>query len=408
MMKAINLVSARKIGLVASALAGSVLLVTSCTSPVDSVIFLDDAGRGGIFEQPDGEAPSVAPDAASHLLCVGTTCPDGFGTCASGGGPAYKCGTDLKRDVDHCGACGNKCLHYGRLHMTSRCIEGGCELECWSPKMPGDEGEWRNCNGKVDDGCEVDVNTDDKNCGACGNVCANGVPCVEGKCGCPSGQIACDGACVDPLHDNGNCGGCGITCEQTDGPCTLPDTAYYGCAGGVCGAPKCRGSSGDCNNDLGDPECNTDGCEVEDINFDPNNCGGCGIKCDTEAGEKCINGKNGAYCAVQCVGKGMTFCPLLGCRDFLNDSTACGSCTNVCPEAGPNQLRACRKGLCELDCLPGFGDCNGDPSDGCETNLLAHPGNCGTCGNACDLNAGQPCIHGKCLMTECSDAGKVN
>ena len=152
MMKAINLVSARKIALAASALAGSVILVTSCTSPVDSVIFLDDAGRGGIFEQPDGEAPSVAPDAASLLLCVGTTCPEGFGTCASGGGPAYKCGTDLKRDVDHCGACGNKCRHYGRLHMTSRCIEGGCELECWSPKIPGDGGEWRNCNGKVDDG----------------------------------------------------------------------------------------------------------------------------------------------------------------------------------------------------------------------------------------------------------------
>ena len=73
-------------------------------------------------------------------------------------------------------------------------------------------------------------------------------------------------------------------CDPTDGPCSLPETAYYGCGGGVCGAPKCQGTSGDCNKDLADPECNTDGCEVEDIVFDPNNCGGCGIKCKTEDG----------------------------------------------------------------------------------------------------------------------------
>ncbi len=365
-----------------------------------------DAGLGFIPDEDSGSLTATEPDSVQSL-CIGTSCPEGLATCESNGGPAYKCGTDLKRDPEHCGACGNKCLHYAPLHMTSRCIEGGCELECWSPQTPGNEGEWRNCNDKIDDGCETDVSSDEKNCGACGNVCAGGTPCIEGKCGCPAGQIVCDGMCTDPMTDDFNCGGCGNMCFPDEGPCSLPDSAYYGCGGGVCGAPKCQGSRGDCNQDLADPSCSTDGCEVEDIVFDPDNCGGCGIKCNTEAGEMCIPGQNGSYCAVECAGDSTTFCPLLGCRDILNDPTACGSCTNVCPDAGPNQLRACRKGICELECLPGFGDCNGDPSDGCETNLLAHPGNCGACGNSCDVAAGQPCIHGKCLMTEC-DAGGVN
>lgn len=34
-------------------------------------------------------------------------------------------------------------------------------------------------------------------------------------------------------------------------------------------------------------------------------------------------------------------------------------------------------------CAHGFGDCNGDPDDGCETDL-DDPENCGACGNVCD------------------------
>ncbi|MDF2693768.1 MAG: Tryptophan synthase alpha chain, partial [Labilithrix sp.] len=125
--------------------------IASCTHVEHSLgdSLTSDAGGGGFI--PNGEAGGTAtPDESTFRgLCIGTTCPEGFATCANSDGPAYKCGTDLKRDLDHCGACGNKCLHYARLHMTSRCIEGGCELECWSPKAPGDEGEWRNCNQKV-------------------------------------------------------------------------------------------------------------------------------------------------------------------------------------------------------------------------------------------------------------------
>jgi len=34
-------------------------------------------------------------------------------------------------------------------------------------------------------------------------------------------------------------------------------------------------------------------------------------------------------------------------------------------------------------CSPGRGDCDGDPANGCETDLLATDLHCGTCGQAC-------------------------
>lgn len=392
-------------GIVAVASLTYVLVGTSCTA-VDSYVYLGHSDAGASFSSPDAEAPIEPPDAASALVCIATTCPDGFATCSDGTTPAYKCGADLKRDPNHCGACGNRCLHYETIHLTSRCVEGSCELECHNPFTLDIPTGWRDCNGKIDDGCESDTMKDPKHCGACGNVCAPGEPCVMGKCGCAPGEIVCNGHCVDPMTDDDNCGECGTECSRTDGDCELPDTAFYGCVGGKCGKPKCEFMRLDCNGDLGEPSCNTDGCESPGVLVDPNNCGKCGNKCNVAAGEKCVIEGNGPECAVPCVRFNKTEC-FGRCRDFLNDPQACGSCFNVCPAPGPNQESACRKGVCELDCLAGFADCNGDPSDGCETNILAHPGNCGACGHECNIAAGQPCIAGKCLTTDCGDGGIV-
>ena len=158
-----------------------------------------------------------------------------------------------------------------------------------------------------------------------------------------------------------------------------------------------------CNGDLGSgpDKCGGDGCEVPDLTSDEN-CGGCGIKCTTP-GEHCIDEGNGHECGVPCAKDGKVLCAF-ECADLLNDVGNCGACGAMCKPPGPNQGRACKKGVCEYECAPGFADCNGDPSDGCEVNLDIHPANCGACGNACNIAAGQPCVEGKCLMTEC-DAG---
>jgi len=363
------------------------------------------------FTDPNDVDAALDEGGGERLECIGTECPEPWTTCISEDGPTYKCGTDLQRDPNHCGACGNKCIEYKPLHMTSRCIDGACALECKASANPRDPADWRNCNGLVDDGCEVDVLTDVNNCGLCGNACAADTSCIDGKCGCPADRKPCRfgpglWTCVDTMNDDNNCGGCGNVC---DGPppdgCQqeLPDHAYYGCRNGACGALKCSQPSVDCNGDLGSgpDECGGDGCEAESLATD-DDCGGCGIKC-TKAGEHCIDEGNGPECGVPCAKAGKVLCGF-DCVDFLTDPDNCGACGAPCKMPGPNQARACKKGVCAYECAPGFADCNGDPSDGCEVDLSVHPAHCGACGNSCDLAAGQPCIEGKCLMVEC-DAG---
>ncbi len=400
--------SSFKKALVTAGIVAMGVAAVACTERIYMGEVKSDGGAPGFIDPNnlDGALESGGP----RLECIGTECPDPWTTCISPDGPTYKCGTDLQRDPNNCGACGNKCLEYKPIHMTSRCVEGACQLECLNPPKALDPTDWRNCNGLVDDGCEVDVFRDANNCGTCGNKCADGTACIEGKCGCPAGRIACTFGqgitmCVDPMNDDNNCGGCGTICDPPPDACTPepPPNAYYGCREGKCGALKCQQGTADCNGDLGSgaDKCGGDGCEVPDLASD-DNCGGCGIKC-TKPGEHCINEGNGWECGVACAKDGKVLCGF-ECADLLNDVGNCGACGAGCKPPGPNQARACKKGVCEYECAPGFADCNGDPSDGCEVNLNIHPANCGACGNACNIAAGQPCVEGKCLMTEC-DAG---
>lgn len=373
----------------------------ACTERIYMGEVKTDAAVPG-FTDPNARDAALEEGGGPRLECIGTECPAPWATCVSEDGPTYKCGTDLERDVDNCGACGNKCLAYKPIHMTSRCTKGSCELECYTePNLIGQE-EWRNCNGLVDDGCETDVTVDANNCGACGNACAAGTPCIEGKCGCPAGRIPCNGMCVDPMNDDNHCGGCGQPCSPPADACDpfQPNT-LYGCHQGQCGHKKCAEPFVDCNGDVGQSTCGGDGCEVFGLNT-KDNCGACGKKC-TNPGEECVNEGNGWECAVPCEKYGKVLCGM-ECADLLNDVGSCGACFAACKPPGPHQTSTCSKGVCVYDCAPGFADCNGDSTDGCETDLNTHPGNCGACGNACNLAAGQPCIEGKCLMTEC-DAG---
>src|SRR5690554_1537556 len=52
---------------------------------------------------------------------------------------------------------------------------------------------------------------------------------------------------------------------------------------------------------------------------------------------------------------------------------------------GNNQAGVCDEAThtCAYACDSGFGDCNNDPSDGCEVDLSADTENCGTCGTVC-------------------------
>ncbi|MBX3222002.1 MAG: hypothetical protein KF795_15905, partial [Labilithrix sp.] len=305
---------------------------------------------------------------------------------------------DLLTDNENCGACGNQCQTYDAFGLLGHCSNGVCEPQCL--------GERRDCNQIADDGCETNIHVDPKNCGACGNVCAQGVRCIEGFCGCPQGTTDCNERCVDLDSDDFNCGACLNRCEPPEDPGSLPPNMRQACVGGKCGRLICEGTWANCNGVL------ADGCEVDvqrDIGLgllDPAHCGGCNVAC--AAGEECRRLATGA--AVCRCKSSETLCGFPGafvCTDTASDPKHCGLCNYACPfvdRRGLHQVATCAKGACGTECEPGWGDCNDNPADGCETNLRHDGANCGACGVRCSSGLGQPCIDGRCLTVEC-DAG---
>ncbi len=104
------------------------------------------------------------------------------------------------------------------------------------------------------------------------------------------------------------------------------------------------------------------------------------ITCDTGFADCDGNGKN-------------------GCEASLGSPLHCGACGNVCAPL-PHATAGCAAGACGIGaCDPGFGDCDGNPQNGCETptNTL---GNCGGCGITCD-DDGNACTDESCDSGAC-------
>ncbi len=367
---------------------------------------LDSGSTPSFTPEPDsGELPNT-----SQLLCLGTECPYPYATCESSdpGAPVYKCQHDLRTDNDNCGACGNKCPVSDWLGFKSTCVNAECVAECIDSTV-------KDCNGRLEDGCETSILHDPKNCGTCGNACAPGVECRLGTCGCPTGLTECNGTCVDLQSTNAHCGGCENPCTAPDGAAPPPNS-HYGCVDGLCEKLRCTGDQhtvwADCNNDLEEP--NSDGCEVNigPSAQDPENCGGCAVKCspgqlcrEVDGIAQCICKPNETLCGTEDF-------PI--CGDLANSPEHCGACGYRCPgyvepgaspEEAKHQVVSCKKGMCAYDCMAGWADCNDNPLDGCETNLMAHGANCGACGKRCNTAAGQPCVGGVCLEVECDGGG---
>ncbi len=380
------------------------VVIAACGSDRVIVAFEtpDASTPSGPFDTPERDASADGPESPEFALCPATECPDPYATC--GTTPSLICTTNLKTNNEHCGVCGTSCtkLAEGRANMSARCVNGECAFECIA--RPGHS--YRDCNGILEDGCEADVYWDDANCGVCGHACAPGVHCNNGKCGCPFGQRDCDGKCVDLRADPKNCGACGKVCNDPDDACSpMPPNTLYTCVDGECGRLNCKADFvnryADCDDDLR-LGCASNGCEVN-LAFSTSPCGACNEFCTPE--QECRNDGNGRQCLDPCEKSGMAQCAA-GCRDLRSDPANCGACGNSCPFPQAHQVRACKKGICAMDCEYGFADCNGDPTDGCEVDLRSHPGNCGACGHECNFAEGQPCINGACLMGPC-DAGVV-
>lgn len=102
-------------------------------------------------------------------LCT-PVCNTGYANCD--GNPNNGCETNKQTNVNNCGNCGVVCP--ARPNATTTCVNGVCSFTCNSG--------FKDCNGLVADGCELNVLFDNSNCGACGNVCPGSRSCVNGTC----------------------------------------------------------------------------------------------------------------------------------------------------------------------------------------------------------------------------------
>jgi hypothetical protein len=169
--------------------------------------------------------------------------------------PQFHCADLVTSDKD-CGTCGNACAA-GRRCDGGTCVCLRSQTPCGRTLPSGPEA----CcsGGRASTCCSgrcVNIDTDPRNCGACGTVCPSGKVCVGGACVCPSGSTTCGvgccppaggpasnrdccaGACVDTRTDIAHCGACGQRCAvigYTYQGMTVQVTPT--CAGGTCVCP---------------------------------------------------------------------------------------------------------------------------------------------------------------------------
>lgn len=326
-------------------------------------------GKCGAACSTKGGTPSCV-DGACRIACA-----PGYADC--NGDVVDGCESNLMIDPQHCGSCDLACTAGdGGSGGTDVCNNGGCGVLC--------DGNHANLNGRIDDGCEVDLRTDANNCGTVGTVCSD-VPggtavCKDKKCGasCVAGYGDCDGDTsngCEKLDTMTNCGACANACN----------VATEACQSGACSAIVCASGTANCDSNA------ANGCETSTLTLD--NCGGCNVQCGAPPTNMTVSCPGA--CSYRCSG-GWENCDNLldnGCEINLNtDPQNCGGCGHLC--SFPNAVQpGCSGGACTLGiCKPGFANCDGLPGTGCETNVAADPRNCGFCGNRC-ANA---CINGVC------------
>ena len=398
-------------------------LAGGCTTP--DFGFVDDkpdaSGAGTTASAGSaGSAGSTMPDAA---LAMPTSCSSDADcsalpatrVCDAGGsGQCVECLADTGSDAG-APTCGDGL----RCNGAKRC-ELGCNADA-------------DCrNGLACDvasgycvGCSVDADCSP------GTSCNNAV-CAPGCAGdstCPPGWQCCAGACANPLTDANNCSACDTSCGANDcinGACgtgTCPpdfadcdanpqngceadlrldptncgqcrvDCGVASCSGGRCTSVKCQAGLADCDQK---PD---NGCEVS-LN-DVANCGMCGAACGTQHGTAaCPDGR----CSISC-DKGFADCDqrvATGCETAIDANVkSCGDCDTSCKN--DNGKTDCVAGVCQPTCAAGFGDCDLNPVNGCETNVRTSLTDCGACGQLCDLaHASETCDTGVCKVVTCA------
>ena len=196
-------------------------------------------------------------------------------------------------------------------------------------------------------------------------------------------DASAEAGCGSP-DDPRNCGTCGHDCT---GLANVRVGASVQCQAGKCVIPAaaCVDGYGHCTASA------DDGCETSLTRAQ--SCGTCTTACSgTSSLCSSVGGKY--QCASSCAAPTPDNCGS-SCANLQTDIQNCGRCGAGCTV--PNAQPKCEGGTCKVaSCRAGYGDCNNQPGDGCETDVMGSDhDNCGSCGRKC--TAAQTCVNGTCV-----------
>jgi hypothetical protein len=219
-----------------------------------------------------------------------------------------------------------------------------------------------------------------------------GVGCLGADC--DEGDATINDSATEAC--NGSDDDCDTRIDEGDADALCPrgpHVAESACASGACENRVCEPGFGDCD---GDP---LNGCEQQ-TNTDMH-CGGCNVGCDPpNATGTCTTGT----CDIAMCDAGFGDCdgdPTNGCELPLNSLTDCGRCGVSC--GPPGAIGDCSTGTCQIGmCNPRRADCDASPINGCETETTTNA-DCGGCGVLCaPRNAVGECSTGACRIVSCT------
>jgi hypothetical protein len=328
--------------------------------------------------------------------CGETKCPSGFGDC--NGNPDDGCETDLRTDANNCGTCGNLCV---AANGTAYCNDTMCAIQSCNPG-------YDDCSGGYADGCETNLNTNAAHCGGCGTPCTidNGQPlCDVGECtvkSCNANYDDCNGLASDGCEINlsmnqTNCGMCGNNCT------TAFANASGTCSASTCSLTTCNVGYGNCN------QIEMDGCETNTTSARLH-CGGCGKEClastsahvssNSCSASTCNPVCNSGY--ANCDGDGYNGCE----ANTANTRLHCGGCGLECSSAASAHVSTnnCSGSSCNPSCTTGYGNCDADGYNGCETDTTTSRLHCGGCGQECSIATSAHVTSNTCSSGDCNPA----
>ena len=408
------------------------------------------------YKCSDHNVTNATSDACYDGECQ-YTCNTGFVNVGGGAtADTIKC-IDPRNDYNHCGKLDANTYEDCSKNPGTKCVDGVCTLNC--PTGQQDCGthclnftelnidkcnngtlvclkDFENVDGKVENGCEVNLKTDSNNCGIKGKKCENGY-CNNGTCqttNCPQNELPCgeNGACENVVNNVNHCGYCGNTCSGTTSVCS--NRKCVECVDdGQCSGDKkrCNNLSGICQ------ECLiSDHCEIQNSLYVSCEVGSCNlIACKSgfhksEDGKSCVEDSpkacgstisdcteiansnevacNAGNCEVKtCSGDNHVSADKKSC--VQNSKEACGSATNDCTTIANSNEVACNEGNCEVKSCTGDNHVSADKKT-CEADTIKACGpKIDDCTKVITGNVdGVICQGGECKVSTCKEGYEVN